>query len=122
MPPTDHKITVFYDGACPRCVDDRFNYERLDSNEGDVIWFDITGKEEELKALGVDPKAALLELHIRDQNGEIRSELDAYQVLMARIPQYRLIGWLIGLPVIKPIAAALYHWMVKRRLKKEGRL
>lgn len=120
---TDKKITVFYDGACPLCVRDRQVYESKDPEaEKRVEWFDITGKDQELIDLGIDPHKALTELHIRDVNGQILSELDAYRVLMARIPQYRFLGWLIGLPIIRPLASQFYHWLVTRRLKKEGRL
>ena len=120
---TDKKITVFYDGACPLCVRDRQVYESKDpETEKRVEWFDITGKDQELIDLGIDPHKALTELHIRDVNGQILSELDAYRVLMARIPQYRFLGWLIGLPIIRPLASQFYHWLVTRRLKKEGRL
>ena len=123
MKRSEHKITVFYDGACPRCVKDRQDYQGKDP-EGDarVEWFDITGRDEELCALGIDPNKALTELHIRDEDGRILSELDAYRVLMVRIPQYRLLGWLIGLPVIRPVASWLYRKMVIRRLQREGRL
>lgn len=120
---TDKKITVFYDGACPLCIRDRQVYESKDPEaEKRVEWFDITGKDQELIDLGIDPHKALTELHIRDVNGQILSELDAYRVLMARIPQYRFLGWLIGLPIIRPLASQFYHWLVTRRLKKEGRL
>lgn len=125
MKPSDGKITVFYDGSCPQCVQDRCNYERHDKGDDkeiEVEWFDITGREGDLIAMGIDPDKALRELHIRDQNGEILSELDAYQVLMARVPHYRWLGWFINLPLIRPISRYLYHWMVIRRLKKEGRI
>lgn len=121
---TEHnKITVFYDGACPRCRRDRAEYERLDPDSGNSIeWLDITGEEEALKALGIDPRRAMLELHIQNTDGCILSELPAYQVLMARIPRYRWLGRFIGLPVIRPIASSIYHWLVERRLKRAGRL
>ncbi|MFW1677369.1 thiol-disulfide oxidoreductase DCC family protein [Pontibacter sp. JAM-7] len=123
MPNPDNKITVFYDGACPRCVRDRANYEKRDPGSGaDIEWFDITGRESELCSLGIDPHRALTELHIRTAEGEILSELDAYRVLMARVPAYRLLGWLIGLPFIRPWVSWLYHRWVTRRLAREGRL
>lgn len=123
MADSDHKITVFYDGACPRCVRDRQSYERLDPDAAkDVQWFDITGRDPELVALGIDPRKALTELHIRTADGRILSELDAYRVLMARIPRYRLLGWLMGLPLIRPLASRIYRWSVTRRLRWQGRL
>ncbi|GAA0686149.1 hypothetical protein GCM10009104_09930 [Marinobacterium maritimum] len=123
MPESDDKITVFYDGACPRCIQDRENYERLDPDANtQVEWFDITGRDKELVELGIDPRKALTELHIRTADGRILSELDAYRVLMTRIPHYRLLGWLIGLPLLRPLASRLYHWSVTRRLRKQGRL
>lgn len=85
-------------------------------------WFDITGKDQALIELGIDPHKALTELHIRTADGRILSELDAYRVLMARIPRYRILGWLIGLPLIRPLASYLYHCSVTHRLHKQGRL
>ena len=54
------KITVYYDGACPSCIKDRQNYERLAGKNGDdVVWIDITGKDDELRECGIDPYKAL---------------------------------------------------------------
>ncbi len=123
MTESDNKITVYYDGACPRCIRDRENYEHLDpEGAAGVEWFDITGRDQELIELDINPRKALTELHIRTADGRILSELDAYRVLMARIPRYRLLGWLIGLPLIRPLASHLYRRMVTRRLKRQGRL
>jgi len=88
----------------------------------DICWVDITGRDDELRQLGIDPHMALTELHLRDKQGQIRSEIDAYILLMQRVPRLRIIAWLIGLPIIRPLVASLYHRMVMRRLRKEGRL
>ncbi|MBP1149388.1 DUF393 domain-containing protein [Methylocaldum sp. RMAD-M] len=117
------KITVYYDGACPRCVRERRRYERLAGKSGErVCWFDITGREDRLREIGIDPRKALTELHVRDENGRIASELDAYILLLERVAFLRPLAWLIGLPVVRPLLARLYHKMVIRRLKKSGRL
>jgi predicted DCC family thiol-disulfide oxidoreductase YuxK len=123
MSGNEGKITVYYDGACPRCVRDRRHYEKLagDGRE-QVRWFDITGREDQLREIGIDPHKALTELHVRDENGRIRSELEAYILLMRRVPLLKPLAWLIGLPVIRPLLARLYHGMVVRRLRKSGRL
>ncbi|HEB26293.1 MAG TPA: DUF393 domain-containing protein [Porticoccus sp.] len=116
------KLTVYYDGACPSCVRDRRNYERLAGENSNVYWLDITGREDELRALGIDPKKALTELHVSDERKNIISEVDAYRVLMNRVPRLKPLAWLIGLPIIRPIVSRVYHWQVNRRLRREGRL
>ncbi len=116
------KLRVFYDGSCPRCRRDRANYERLDPDPEGIEWFDITGQGEYLHGLGIDPYLALTELHLQTEDGTVLKELDAYILLLRRIPRYRLLSGLIGLPGIKPLLSALYLWSVKRRLRREGRL
>ncbi len=117
------KITVYYDGACPSCIKDRENYEKLAGKEGeDVCWFDITGQDAHLRDIGIDPYKAMTELHVRDEHQQVFSELDAYILLMARVPRLKPLAWFIGLPVIRPLLSSLYHWMVNRRLGRSGRL
>jgi predicted DCC family thiol-disulfide oxidoreductase YuxK len=117
------KITVYFDGACPSCIKDRQNYERLAGKNGDdVVWIDITGKDDELRECGIDPYKALTELHIKDENLKILSELDAYIVLMGKVSILKPLAWFIGLPVIRPLVSRIYHWQVKRRLRRDKRL
>jgi predicted DCC family thiol-disulfide oxidoreductase YuxK len=113
------KITVYYDGACPKCIRDRQHYEKLAGLAGEqVCWFDITGQEDRLRELGIDPEKALTELHVRDERGQVVSELDAYILLMSRVPMLKPVAWLIGLPLIRPLLARIYH----RRVRKRGLL
>lgn len=117
------KICVYYDGACPRCVRDRTNYEKLAGIAGgDVRWVDITGQEQKLRQLGIDPDKALRELHVKDKDGRVVSELDAYILLMRKAPLLRPLAWLIALPIIRPLCSKLYHRTVERRLRHSGRL
>lgn len=125
-PNSEHQtpsLTVYYDASCPKCRRDREAYERLlgsDSNKK-ICWLDITGKDRQLHAIGIDPEKALTELHIQDDKGNILSELDAYIVLMNKVPRLKPIAWLIGLPLIRPLIAKLYHWLVDHRLRnREG--
>lgn len=116
-------ITVYYDGACPSCVRDRRTYEKLAGKDKEqVCWFDISGRENELRKIGIDPRKALSELHVRDENRRIVSELDAYILLMRRVPMLKPLAWFIDRPIIRPLLARVYHWMVDRRLRHTGRL
>ncbi|MCQ8183344.1 DUF393 domain-containing protein [Methylomonas sp. SURF-1] len=121
--PNSSPLTVYYDGDCPKCIRDRDTYQKLSgaSNE-QVCWFDITGQENRLRELGIDPQQALAELHVHDADGRIVSELDAYILLMAKVPKLKPLAWLIGLPIIRPLLAKLYHWQVNRRLRRRGLL
>ena len=117
------EIRVYYDGACPQCIRDRQQYEKLAGKAAEQIcWVDITGQEQQLRRICIDPIKALTELHIKDGQGQIHSELDAYILLMHRVSLLRPIAWLIGLPFIRPWLARLYHWQVNRRLRQSGRL
>ncbi|WP_237133834.1 DCC1-like thiol-disulfide oxidoreductase family protein [Pseudohongiella sp. O18] len=94
---------------------------RLAADNANVHWVDITDRDEELRQQSIDPERALRELHVKDANGQIHIEIDAYQLLMRRAPILRPVGWLIGLPVIKPILSRLYRRMVDKRLERTGR-
>ncbi len=116
-------ITVYYDGACPKCVKDRYQYEKLAGSAGKNIgWFDITGQEKWLREIGIDPQKALKELHVKNENQQLLSEIDAYIILMNKVPRLRPLAWLIGLPLVRPICSKVYHWQVNRRLRHGGRL
>lgn len=116
------KLTIYYDGACPICVRDRRHYEKLAGVKAhNVEWLDITGRDEELRRQGIDPSAALRELHVRDENGVIHRELDAYILLFSKIIWLKPLAWLIGLPGLKGLLSRWYRHWVKRRLQKEGR-
>ena len=116
-------ITVYYDGACPSCVKDRYNYEKLSGASGkNVTWFDITGQDELLRKIGIDPQRALMELHVKNETQQILLEIDAYILLLSKKPLLRPFAWLIGLPLIRPMLSKVYHRQVNRRLRLSGRL
>lgn len=116
------KLTVYYDGACPSCVRDRAVYEKLAGGQTEeVCWLDITGQEHALRQDGIDPDKALRELHVRDPQGRVVSELDAYILLLGRVLWLKPLAWLIGLPLVRPWLSRTYHRMVDGRLSRTGR-
>lgn len=115
-------LKVFYDGACPRCIADRRWYESLPRAAEGVEWIDINGRDIELRTLGIDPYLALTELHVQDEDGRIHRELDAYILLLSRVPRLAPMAWLIGRPLVKPFLSRAYRRWVLRRLRRDGRL
>lgn len=99
-----------YDGACPRRVRDRARYDRWAGQAGtSACRFDITGQDERLRALGLDPRRAPTALPVADDRRRLRSALDAYILLLDRIPWPKPLAWPIGRPWIRPWRARLYH-------------
>ncbi|MDF1689596.1 MAG: DCC1-like thiol-disulfide oxidoreductase family protein [Cycloclasticus sp.] len=120
----DHaQITVFYDQSCPSCVKDRALFERLAGKRAALFsWFDITSQDQALRQRGIDPFKALRELHIEDTRGAIHSEMDAYSIMMKKIPILMPLGVFICLPGIKPVLSYFYRRTVEKRLTCESRL
>ncbi len=116
-------LIVYYDGACPRCRRDRDRYcSWAGTTAKQVQWLDITGRDEELRSAGIEPQAALTELHVRDAAGSVHRELDAYILLMSRVNRLRPLAWMISLPVVRSWLSPLYRLWVRRRLRRSGRL
>ncbi|MDX1635031.1 MAG: DUF393 domain-containing protein [Marinobacter sp.] len=123
MTDRDSELVVYYDGSCPGCVRDRERYQRLAGRRGESVrWVDITGRDDELRRQGIEPDQALQELHVKDARGRIHRELDAYILLMSRVPALRPLAWLIGLPGLRQLLSWLYRVWVTRRLRKTGRM
>lgn len=123
MPEEDSELVVYYDGSCPGCIRDRERYRRLAGRRGESVhWVDITGREDELRRQGIDPDQALQQLHVRDASGRIHRELDAYILLMSRVPVLRPLAWLMGLPGLRQLLSWCYRVWVRRRLRRTGRL
>ncbi len=123
MNPDNPTLTVYYDGSCSTCIRDRKSYEKLAGAGGkDILWFDITGKDDELRQLGIDPYKALTELHVKDDRQQIYAEMDAYILLMSKVSVLKPLAWLIGLPVVRPLLSKIYRWQVQRRLRRTCRI
>lgn len=122
MSPSDPAtLKVYYDAVCPLCRRERRRYERLAGLRG-VEWLDVSSHEAQLRARGIAPRDALLSLHVEEQDGTLHEGLDAYILLMRRVPWLRPLAWLLGLPLIKPAVTWWYRRWVRRRLAREGRL
>ncbi|MDQ7735203.1 DUF393 domain-containing protein [Halomonas sp. SpR1] len=120
--PNKTSINVFYDAQCPLCRQERRRYERWSGRQADDVgWLDVSEHRQTLREKGVDPNTALRSLHVETAQGQLLEGIDAYRLLMARIPLLVPVAWIIGLPVIKPELRKLYDVWVKRRLKKQGR-
>jgi hypothetical protein len=68
------------------------------------------------------PERALQELHLEIEDQKTVAEIDAYIILMRKVPLLKPLAWLIDLLLIRPFLSRVYHRRVNRRLKRSGRL
>ncbi|MCH4564899.1 MULTISPECIES: thiol-disulfide oxidoreductase DCC family protein [Halomonas] len=116
-------LKVYYDAVCPGCRRDRARYERWAGGAAEAVeWIDVTDNAARLRERGVEPREALLSLHVEDHRGRIVEGIDAYILLMRRVPRLRPLAWLLDLPGVKALLERAYRRWVRRRLAREGRL
>ena len=100
--------------------------ERFGISFPDGDWIGIKGNDfERFFMVSKMGHYASKKVKMFSETGEIElilSELDAYILLMSKVPILRPLAWLIGLPLIRPILSKTYHWNVNRRLQRSGRL
>jgi predicted DCC family thiol-disulfide oxidoreductase YuxK len=119
---TSHECLLVYDGECRLCVTAKEGLERHGTGNGIKLVRMIPYQSEEAQqVLGASyrpgrPEAAFL-VH---PNGDIASGLDAFLPLLPGLRGGNLIGPLLAVPIMKPIAYALYRLIARYRYRLFG--
>ena len=111
-------ITVFFDGKCGLCSREIRHYQKV-APSGRFNWADIASDPKRLAAIGVSQEAALKRLHVQTADGAIHVGVDAFLMIWAALPRWRMLGRIIGFPGCYAGAVRLYDWFARRRF---GRL
>ena len=110
-------ITVFYDGKCGLCSKE-INYYRKIAPTGIFDWQDITTSADDLKKEGISLADGLKLLHAKDHNGKIHIGVDAFLLIWRQLKRWRVLAFLVGLPIIRHITNCVYlafaNWRFKR--------
>jgi len=117
---------VLYNGSCPICSREVAHYRSRAERTGASLRFaDITDPGTDRHGLSVD--AAARQLHVA-QDGHLTGGLEAFRQLWSRLPGYRWLARLTGLPGIRPfadwiyrrIAAPALYALHRRRVARQG--
>ena len=116
------KTAVLYNAECPVCNFEISGYARYAQKADLPIRFDDLNSEA-LSKWDLTADQAARRLYV-EHEGRLASGIPAFLILWAQMPKYRWLGRLIGLPVIRTIAAflydyalapAIYHWYIRRK-------
>lgn len=116
-------ITVFYDGSCSVCSAEIEHYRRKD-HEGRLVLIDISAADFRPEPYRIDRQAFMHELHVIDRNGEVYRGIDSFRVIWQAFPAstlYGMLGTLITLPLVNPLARLCYKGFARFRRYLPGR-
>ncbi|WP_392336438.1 thiol-disulfide oxidoreductase DCC family protein [Loktanella salsilacus] len=119
------KTAVLYNAGCPVCNFEIQHYAQYSGDNELPIQFDDLNSDARLQ-WGLDADTAARRLYVL-HDGALTSGIPAFLVLWAQMPKYRWLGKVVGLPVIKQFASALYDYVLApviyrrhlRRLRKK---
>lgn len=110
-------VTVFYDGKCGLCSKEINHYRKIAPS--DIFnWQDITESADELNKEGISLSEGLRLLHAKDEEGLVHVGVDAFILIWKQLRRWRVLAFLVGLPIIRQIANAAYRTFANWRFKK----
>lgn len=121
-------LRILYNGDCPICSREIAHYRRQAASHGaDIAFEDIAGAD--LAAWGLSADAARRRLHACD-GGKMLHGMAAFRALWARLPGWRWLARLAGLPFVgavfalayDEVAAPLLHRLASRRKAGKARI
>ena len=110
-------ITVFYDGKCGLCSKE-INYYKTIANPKKFTWLDVANNPNHLKLIDVTLSDALMQLHVLDNENNIHVGVDAFILIWSNLKFWRVLSFIVDLPIIKQIANLLYKKFAERRFAK----
>ena len=110
-------IKVFFDGECNLCSKE-INYYKSIADKNIFQWLDIASNPKYLKSINVLQKDALLYLHATDENNKLFKGVDAFLLIWKNIKYWKILYFLISLPIIKQLSILLYKKFAKYRFSK----
>jgi len=100
------EMRVLFNGACPVCSAEIGHYKRYAARHDLPLGFeDLNSTDLDQWGLGADTAARQLYVH---DGTQIVAGLAAFRALWARMPRYRWLARMLGLPVVRPVAQGVY--------------
>jgi predicted DCC family thiol-disulfide oxidoreductase YuxK len=110
-------LTVLYDGDCPLCRREIAHLRRLAERSADsaLVFVDIRCEDGCDPALAADRAALLARFHVQKSDGSRLSGAAAFVAMWARLPGWRWLARLAGLPGALPLMECAYLGFLRIR-------
>jgi len=115
--PPQFPLRVFYDGTCAVCAEEIEHYLRRDQDHR-LVPIDITAADFDPHPCGIPLSALMYELHVIDRQGTIYRGVDAFWAIWQAFPGsplFWLLGQLVTLPLLRPLARLGYQGFARIR-------
>ncbi|WP_295313118.1 thiol-disulfide oxidoreductase DCC family protein [Roseobacter sp.] len=119
--PTDPRLRVLYNASCPICSREIDHYAALSAEQSLPLAFDDLNDADTLERWGLTREAAAKRLHVRNE-GVVSSGLPAFIAIWREIPRYKWLARVVGAPVVRPIAGAVYDLVLAPLLWRSDRI
>lgn len=110
-------LRLFYDGACSVCAAEVEHYGRMDREER-LILVDISAPDFDPAPLGITMDELMYQMHVIDRSGTVYRNVEAFWAIWQAFPASTLLGLLgalITLPVVNPLARLCYRGFARIR-------
>ena len=121
--PPRFPLQVFFDGSCPLCSREIDHYRRQDRRQR-LEPIDISTPGFDPQRYGISMEAFMAELHAIDRAGTVYRGVAAFRAIWQAFPEkivYRIMGRLVGLPLVEPLASWAYRLFARLRPHLPGR-
>lgn len=110
-------LRVFYDGSCIVCATEIEHYLNLEHG-GKLLAVDISHPDFDPDPFKIPLSLFMYELHAIDKDGQIYRGVEAFQAIWQAFPTstlYGLLGAVITIPLVNPVARLLYYLFARIR-------
>ena len=102
---------VLYNAQCPVCAFEINHYQKYSKTRDLPIRFDDLNVQAARHAWGLSEDTAARRLYVED-DGALFSGIPAFLVLWRRMPRYRWLARVVGLPGLQQAASVTYDWVL----------
>jgi len=98
---------ILYNDTCPICSREVAAYGRLARRTNAPLRF-VPLSQADPGDWGLSEDGARRRLHLR-RGGKVVAGAEAFRLLWAELPGWRWLGWLFGLPLVRPLTDFVYE-------------